>query len=333
MGSPVHFQPLKTDSIFLRERMGSLLPDSLLPALSYAHPLSLLLFDRGLTYLEGTWKGNLFLAVESAGYTFLPSPPRWTLLPEGPSGRTLGEPSFWRSVSETLLERNNGIPSHLDGIPDASKLEGFPAPELTETEFLLCASDWKTLSGPRHKTHRWERNRLSKFVPDVRVLPWDPLYRKSAHELLARFCRERSRKKGGDQDVILLEDQIRAHEKALSSSEDLGLSGLLVLSKDRVLGIGWFAVLPDRRGAIQFLEAREPGLTGISVLLTQHFFALFPGISVLNIQGDVQNQGIRLAKKLDLPCRLSPVYRITLAVSSGNTPAFSEQRPLSPKSG
>ncbi|EAY57635.1 MAG: hypothetical protein UBAL2_82410029 [Leptospirillum rubarum] len=333
MGTPVLFQPLKSDPVFLRERMGSLLPDRLLPALSNAHPLSLLLFDRGLTYLEGTWKGNFFLAVESDGYTFLPAPPPWTLLPEGPSGRTLREPSFWRSVSEILLERNNGIPSYLDGVPDASKLQGFPAPELTETEFLLCASDWKTLSGPRHKTHRWERNRLSKIVPDARVLPWDPLYRKSAHELLARFRRERERKMRGDQEKILLEDQIRAHEKALSSSRDLGLSGLLVLSQDRVLGIAWFAVLPDRRGAIQFLEAREPGLTGISVLLTHHFFALFPEVSVLNIQGDVQNQGIRRAKKLDLPCRLSPVYRITLGDSSGHTPASAEQRTLSPKIG
>ena len=320
MGSPVVFHPLKADPFSIRKRMESLLPDTLLPGLSNAHPLSLLLFDRGLSYLEGIWEGKSFLAVESDGYTFLPAPPPWTLSPKDRSGQILQDPRFWRSLSEALLERNKGISSHLDGLPEGFGLDGFPEPELTDTEFLLCASDWKTLSGPRHKTHRWEVNRLFKSSPDARVLPWDPFYRTSALELLRRFLSERSGKNTGDQDRILLDDQVRAHEKALSSFEDLGLSGLLVLSNRRVLGLGWFAVLPDNRGAIQFLEAREPGLTGISVLLTRHFFEHFPCISLLNIQGDVQNHGIRYAKKRDLPCRMSPVFRITLAVSSGNTP-------------
>ena len=318
--SPVVFRPLDDDILPLRRRMETLLPDTLLPALSNAHPLSLLLFDRGLTYLESFWEGKSFLTVESDGYAFLPAPPPWTLPPDGSSRRTLKEPRFWKTLADTLREKNKGIPAYLDGLPDTFPPQGFPDPELSEMEALLCASDWRHLSGPRHKTHRWEQNRFFRNDPDARVLPWDPLYRKSTLELLERFFSEKIQKSTEDQDRILLDDQWRAHEKALSSPGEMGLSGLVVLSKDRVCGIGWFALLPENRGAIQFLEARDPGMTGISVLLTHHFFLYHPHAPLLNIQGDVQNKGIRHAKRLDLPCRLSPVYRLTLRFSSREFP-------------
>ncbi len=293
-------------------RLESLLPSSLLPDLSNAHPLSLLLYDRGLTFLEGTWEGKPFLAVDSHGYTFLPAPPPWTLPPEGSSDKILGAPRFWITLADTLLLRNNGVAGHLDGLPDTFCVDGFSRPDLSETEVLLASSDWNHLTGSRHKTHRWEKNQLFRKAPGALVRPWEPRFRRSSQELLERFFSEKAKKTTGDQDRILLEDQWRAHEKALASSEELGLSGFVVLSDGRVRGIGWFAVLPDRRGAIQYLEAREPGLTGIAVLLTYHFFLFHPDVPLLNIQGDAQNPGIQRSKRLDLPCRISPAYRLGL---------------------
>jgi len=311
-GDPFVLRPLSGSAENLLPRMGALLPETLLPEVSTTHPLALLLYDRGLKFWESSWEGLPFLLVQSGGFFFLPAPPPWTIPPGDPRKHLLLHCGFWDLVSRKLHALNGGFPGYLDSLPSGYAASLPTPPVHADTEVLLCSGEWKNLSGHRHKTHRWEKNRLLREEPLARVFPWEPRFKKPVQEMLAQFFHEKNARPLGETERLLLEDQWHAHQKVLSESARLGLVGLIVASKDRPLGIGWFAVLREGKGAIQFLEARVPGLPGVSVLLTEAFFSLFPEVPLLNIQGDAESPGMRKAKRLEAPCRLSPIHRQTL---------------------
>lgn len=306
---PFDLRPLTGSPESLLHRLGALLPETLLPDVSTAHPLPLLLYDRGLTFWEARWESLPFLVVESGGFFFLPAPPPWTLPAGGAGEHPLAHPAFWSLVSRKLRVLNGGCPGHLDSLPSGCFAPMSSPPVHADTEILLCSREWTTLSGHNHKSHRWEKNRLLREEPRAGTFPWDLRYRKPVLKMLDRFFREKFSRPLEETERLLLEDQWRAHLKALSESASLGLVGLVAGTNDHPLGIGWFAVLREAKGAIQFLEAREPGLPGVSVLLTEGFFSLFPDIPLLNIQGDADSPGMRQAKRLEAPCRLSAVSR------------------------
>lgn len=309
---PFVLQPLNGSLESLLLRMGSLLPEKLLPEVSTVHPLALLLYNRGLEFWESRWEGRPFLLVESGGFFFLPAPPPWTISPGDAGNHLLLHCGFWELVSRKLHALNGGLPGYLDSLPPGYAAPLPTPPVHADTEVLLCPGEWKNLSGHRHKSHRWEKNRLLREEPLARVFPWEPRFKKPVQAMLTQFFHKKTARSLGETEKLLLGDQCHAHHKVLSEFSRLGLVGLIAGSKDRVLGIGWFAVLRDGKGAIQFLEAREPGLPGVSVLLAEGFFSLFPEVPLLNIQGDAGSPGMRKAKRLEAPCRLTPIHRQTL---------------------
>ena len=291
-----------------------LLPRILQPFISTSHPASLLLFDRDLTFWRASWQKRPFLILESAGYFFLPAPPPWTLPGAGhPEPGSLGFPDFWSRLAQTLLEWNNGIPARLDSLPPGLSAEGFQSPQTTETEYIFLRSSWETLHGREFRAHRWERNRLRREHPALRAIPWSGEYLRPAKKLIERFIAFRRSKNDGHYSRLLLEDQYRAHEKALELSGEIGLTGLLLLSGTDLLGIGWFALIPEEASAICFLEARQPEMDGIPVSLTQAFFRLFPRYGHLNIQGGSGILEIDQAKKLDSPQACSQINSQSLS--------------------
>lgn len=311
-GDPLVLRPLSGAPESLLPRMESLLPDKLLPEVSTVHPLALLLYDRGLKFWESRWEGLPFLVVESGAFFFLPAPPPWTISPGEPGKHLLLHCGFWELVSRKLHALNGGLPGYLDSLPPGYAAPLPSPPVHADTEVLLCHGEWKNLSGHRHKIHRWEKNRLLREEPLARVFPWEPRFKKPVQAMLTHFFDEKNTRPLGETERLLLEDQWHAHHRVLSESSRLGLVGLIAGSKDRPLGIGWFAVLREGKGAIQFLEAREPGFPGVSVLLTEGFFSLFPEVPLLNIQGDAESPGLRKAKRLEAPCRFTPIHRQTL---------------------
>ncbi|MHB1606946.1 MAG: hypothetical protein ACYCTV_11260 [Leptospirales bacterium] len=317
MTNRIKREPFAGSRIPSPDTISPLLPRFLQPFISTAHPASLLLFDRGLTFQIASWEGRPFLLLDSDGISFLPAPPPWSFPETGrPSSGDLSFPDFWDCLSETLQQWNGGIPGHLDSLPVGLRASGFHAPQKTETEYILHRASWERLQGMEFRNQRWERNRLLREVPDLRTLPWDNAFRFSAKRLIDRFFAFRSGKTDDPYARILLEDQHSAHEKAIEAFRDLGLTGLVLLSGRDVIAITWFALIPEERSAICFLEARNPFLTGISVFFTQEFFRLFPSFQYLNIQGGSGMVGIEQAKKLDSPQACSPIH--TQSLSSAN---------------
>lgn len=291
-----------------------LLPRSLQPFISTSHPASLLLFDRGLSFQTASWKGKPFLLIDDAGIFFLPAPPPWSI-PDAahPLSETLFYPDFWNCLSRTLQEWNGGIAGRLDSLPTGLRAQGFVTPEKTDTEYILHQTQWNTLQGRAFRNHRWERNRLFRNHPEISTAHWNTSYRLSAGKLIERFFSYRSTRSNDPYARLLLEDQYRAHEKALNHAEELGLTGLVLLSGMDVIAITWFALIPEECSAICFLEARNPELTGVSTFFTQEFFRLFPRFLRLNIQGGSGIINLEQAKKFDSPQACSPIHSQSLS--------------------
>ncbi|MHB1287282.1 MAG: hypothetical protein ACYCYP_12155 [Leptospirales bacterium] len=297
----------------VRIEVSHLLPRTLQPFLSTSHPASLLLFDRGMTFWKGSWNANFFLLLDSGGHFFLPAPPPWTLPEKGHhSPGCLKFPDFWKCLSETLTGWNNGIPPHLDSLPVGLSAEGFQPPRMTDQEYILMRAPWETLQGTRFRAHRWELNCLRREYNAIQAIPWSPEYRIPAGKLVERFFASCRVKKEDSYTRLLLEDQYRAHEQAIDQSKDLDLTGVLLLSGTELLGISWFALLPDDQSAICFLEARNPDLKGVPTCLTQSFFRLFPKYDHLNIQGGSGVPEIEQAKQFDAPQSCSPIFTQSL---------------------
>lgn len=286
------------------ETLDRLLPPKTRTLLSGTHPLSFLLFDRGIDLWEARWENRPFLVAEAGGHSFLPAPPYWTL-PSGNSGG-LEHSRFWKECARSLASWNNGVPGRLDGLPMGFGIPGCPPPRRSEVDYLLDRTGWIPLGGRSFRAMRWERNRLFRLRPDVRAVPWDNTFFSDAIILLERFFANRRERSKDPYILALLDDQRAAHEKALSHSDALGLEGWTLVSGHRLIGIEWYA-----RGsgdAVCFLEARDPDITGIPVFLTLSYFEAHPDCRWINIQGSAGVPSLERAKSLDCPALAVPVH-------------------------
>jgi hypothetical protein len=291
----------------LSERLDAL--DRLLPPktrtlLSGTHPLSFLLFDRGVDLWEARWENQAFLVAEAGGHSFLPAPPSWTLA-SGNSG-ALEHPLFWNICARSLASWNNGLAGRLDGLPLGFGVPGYPLPRRTEIDYLLDRTGWVPLEGRSFRAMRWERNRLFRLRPDVRAIPWDNACLSDAKNLLDLFFSNRRERTKDPYALALLDDQRTAHEKALTHWDTLGLEGWTLVSGQRLIGIEWYAT--GSGDAVCFLEARNPDFTGIPVVLTRFYFEAHPDCRWINIQGSAGVPSLERAKSLDCPALSVPVH-------------------------
>lgn len=284
-----------------------LLPSNTRTRLSGTHPLSFLLFDRGVDLWVARWEDHPFLLLEAGGYAYLPAPPPWTIPAQRPVPTgTLERPDFWKDCAVYLASWNGGRPGRLEGLPMGVSVPAGSEPRRTETDYLLERGGWTSFEGHDFKTLRWERNRLFRLRPDLQARHWDDAFRPETKSLLDRFFADRREHTQDPYALALLDDQREAHEKALAQAPALGLEGWILVSARRLIGIEWYA--SGSQDAICFLEARDPELTGVPAQLTRSYFEAHADCVWINIQGSSGVPSLEQAKSLERPALAVPSY-------------------------
>lgn len=216
-------------------------------------------------------------------------------------------------VERTAIElieyaHRRGIEPRLHAVPDAvldnaTSLNGRLAVEedFPNNDYLLSVNEWATMRGARYKNKRNAINRLERrHQPELRKLDLhDPETQEQILDLCRLWAEQRNR------SPELTRTEFDAIENLLELATKLRPERLFALgafSGGRMIGFSVNEVLPGGFGLGHFAKAdfRYEGvypymLRGVAQYLQRH------GVQQLNIEADLGDPGLAIAKRLCHP--------------------------------
>lgn len=172
-------------------------------------------------------------------------------------------------------------------------------------DYLYLREELATLPGRRfHK----KKNRISYFASrhEFRVEPFSPAHIPGSLELLRKWRETRG---GAASPALLLE--IEANAEGVQLTEELGLSGVVLLIQGRVAAFALGERL-NRESAVCHFEKADPFIEGAPQLVNREFSRLlFNDCTFVNREQDLGEPGLRSAKLSYHPVRMVKKYRVS----------------------
>lgn len=255
-----------------------------------------------LTYSWADLHNHVCLFAESPDGVFMVSPPLGT----GPLAQPLD------AAFRFMRERNgHSLVTRVENVPEACVDEvrklGYRV-IAKEADYLYGASDLADLTGETYKTPRAACNRFLREQGGV-LEPYDARDRTACLSLFHEWSEQKQQAGADDWGRALLQDAAGAHETALSSAHELGLTGAVVRVEGRIraytMGL-WlnpvvFCVL---------LEVADRNIAGLAPFIFREFCrqARAKGACWINTMDDSGLPSLARSKHWYYPARLLPNY-------------------------
>ncbi len=222
-----------------------------------------------------------------------------------------------KALVQALIEdaASRGIPLRLTGLleGDCKELEAlFPGQfrfhnARSDYDYIYNVYDLAFLKGKAYQSKRNFSNRFQKNHPDCHIVPIGEENLAAIEEMLETWFAARQEKDPhGDFHM-----EKAALHRALVNRETLGLEGVALMEKGRVLAMTLGSRLSEDTFDIHFekaLDTEEGAYARINQAFAAYLLEKYPELKYLNREDDMGMEGLRQAKLSYRPVRLTEKY-------------------------
>lgn len=197
-----------------------------------------------------------------------------------------------------------------------------PIPD--QFDYLYRRQDLADMKGSRYDGKRNHINRFKVRFPDWSLHPLSEKWSHEALDLFDNWCEGKTRSL--TEPELSESSQRAALHRAFSNFEDLGLMGIAVVNRTRMLGFLLASPLSSETAVVHF-QYGLPEASGVMPLLLQEASrSIFSNFTYLNLEQDIGIAGLRKSKQSLHPHCLIKKYRMEGPRQYGQPSRQSERR-------
>lgn len=177
-------------------------------------------------------------------------------------------------------------------------------PDRDNDDYLYLRRELAALTGARFHA---KKNRINHFTAqhNFQVEPYSPVHLAASMQLLERW------QAGHNEDSRSAEAELVANREGLLNAATIGLTGVVVLTDQKVAGFALGSQL-NNMTVVCLFEKADPGLDGAAQLVNREFCRNQPvEMLYINRQQDLGQAGLRQAKTSYHPVRMVRKFNVT----------------------
>lgn len=227
-------------------------------------------------------------------------------------------PPLGKKQTRVTLDECFNIMDGLNANKQFSRIENVEAQELDyyrglgyeciekSCDYVYKRKPLTELSGNLFKSKRADYNYFVKHY-DFQFLPYSAKYKHPCIELLEKWIVNRQNNSYDAVYVNMLKDASSIHKLALDNHRKLGLIGMVVLAKDKLVAYTFGYRLNDDTFSVLF-EIADLSIKGVAQFIFREFVQEAKSYKYINVMDDSGLENLRRVKMSYRPHQLIPAY-------------------------